>query len=112
MATFKENKILWKREMGEERGRERQRGSGEEKKKKGRKRRRNIYAKEKTVDFRLDCHVKNLFQVLVVVEKSEESDGGDQEERTVSWEEVESFSDVCRKSRSCRLCKFSSIPFL
>lgn len=35
-----------------------------------------IYAKGKTVDFSLDCHVKNLFQVLVVVKKKEEGDDG------------------------------------
>lgn len=35
-----------------------------------------IYAKEKTVDFSLDCHVKNLFQVLVVVKMKEKGDDG------------------------------------
>lgn len=76
-----------------------------------------IYAKGKTVDFSLDCHVKNLFQVLVVVKKKEKGDdglvrvpGGGK-----GWEEGGGsgrFGDVCRKSRSCRLCKFSSIRFL
>lgn len=41
------------------------------------KRTEKIYAKGKTVDFSLDCHVKNLFQVLVVVKmQGEEERGG------------------------------------